>query len=277
MDNKQESHAGKDVSGMEQVLLDDGIQPFVGNIISNEFHLRLFTVKETKFTKKKIENDHKIIFLSKIISIQHVQNTKKKYMKETIKQIQFELKDAHFTRIFLWDNKPTGSEHDKMIFLDLITCGFSRLHVHIASLWHAQRLRAALCIDDKYGHSDVYLAESYYRETLASFRELESNKSPLADQIELLHEFADEVVSDVELKMICFNSKDLFMILFKLYENVLSPPDLKMIHMKNKALIMTNISSKKKADMEIEEVIFKKLLLFHAVLRVSFTHAVLLS
>jgi hypothetical protein len=94
-------------------------------------------------------------------------------------------------------------------------------------------------------------------------------KSPLAEQIEILHEFSEEVVSDIELKLICFQSKELFVILFNLYQTVLHPPDHKMIHMKNKALVMTHMSSKQKADLELEEIIFKRLLLFHAIVKVS--------
>lgn len=258
-------NAGEVVVGLEQIVLDDDIHPFVANIKVTEFHLKFCTVQEVKYTKP-ILTDKRTIAFSDIVTIQHIENTHKKYRKDSMKTLKFELADAHFTRIFL--RTSTEKKNESTEHVDLITCGFSRLHAQIISLWHAQRLRASLCIDDKYGHSDHELAASYYSETLASLREAELLKSPLAEQIEILHEFAEEVVSDIELKMICFKSKELFILLFKLYQTVLQPPDRSMMHKKNKALVMTNISSKHKADLEIEENVFKRLLLFHAIVKV---------
>ena len=277
--DKQAKNAGEVVTGLEQVVLDDSIHPFVANIKMSERQMNFYTVKHHhKKLNHIIVSDLRTIAYSKIVSIQHIQNTSKKYRKDDMKTLKFELNDAHFTRIFLRD-KDTHSASvtagDIISSVDLITCGFSRLHAQMMSLWHAQRLRAALCIDDQYGHTEADLAADYYRETVASLREVEKNKSPLADQVEILHEFADEVMSDIELKMICFQSKELFIMLFKMYDSVLAAPDHKMVHMKNKALVMTNLSSKKKADIEIEETIFKRLLLFHAILRVGYAMYIL--
>lgn len=279
MDTCKQPNAGEVVSGLEQVVLDDNIHPFVANIKMAESHMKLFTVEIKHKNKKQniIISDRRTISFSKIVSIQQIKNTCKKYRKEDMKTLKFELSDAHFTRIFLRERKmeevkgqSSGPDaaSDVTSCLDLITCGFSRLHVQLVSLWHAQRLRASLCIDDQYGHTAVDLAEDYYRETVTSLREVGKQKSPLADQVEILHEFADEVVSDIELKTICFQDKELFIMLFKLYDSVLAAPDHKMVHMKNKALMMTNLSTKNKTDVEIEETIFKRLLLFHAIIRV---------
>jgi hypothetical protein len=260
------NNAGGGVNtGLEHVLLDDDTHPFVATINMSEFELKFSVLKEIKYAKQ-VFTDRRTIPFADIVSIQHISNTSKTYRADDVKTLTFELCNAHFTRIFL---RCTGSgDANSVESMDLITCGYSRLHMQVMSLWHAQRLRASLCIDDRHGHSDIALAEEYYTETLASLREVAKMKSPLADQVEILHEFADEVVSDVELKEICFKSKELFMVLFKMYATVLEPPDHKMIHMKNKALVMTDISSKTKADIEIEEIIFKKLLLFHAIIRV---------
>ena len=259
-------NAGEVVVGLEQVLLDDDTHPFVANIRLSEFKMHFFSIHETKYTQPVLR-DHRTITFSSIVTIQHIENTLKNYRKDDIKTLKFELTDSHFTRLFL--RRTSGTKEVVIDSVDLITCGFSRLHAQIMSLWHAQRLRASLCIDDKFCHSDAELAEAYYTETLASLREAELLKSPLAEQIEILHEFSEEVVSDIELKLICFQSKELFVILFNLYQTVLHPPDHKMIHMKNKALVMTHMSSKQKADLELEEIIFKRLLLFHAIVKVS--------
>lgn len=280
--DKQANNAGEVVTGLEQVVLDDSIHPFVANIKMTERQMKFYSVQHIKKLNNVVISDLKTISYSNIVSIEHIQNTNKKYRKEDMKTLKFELNDAHYTRIFLRDKDPSSasastsgtsslsSSGGVIRSLDLITCGFSRLHAQMMSLWHAQRLRAAICIDDQYGHTEAELAAEYYKETVASLREVEKQKSPLADQVEILHEFASEVISDIELKTICFQSKELFIMLFKMYDSVLAAPDpKKMIHMKNKALVMTDLSSKKKADIEMEEIIFKKLLLFHAILRVG--------
>lgn len=192
-------YADKVTTGYEQVLLDDHIHPFVANIKLSESQLKFFTIKETKYTKPVL-TDRKTIPLSKIVSVQHIPNTHthKKYHHVDIKTLLFNLDDAHFTRIFLRSNKPVRnapdntvnssggsgalSDSDTLTHLDIATSGFSRLHVHISSLWHAQRVRAALCIDSVHGHTSTNpsLAEEYYFETLASLKEAAS-QVPIED------------------------------------------------------------------------------------------------
>lgn len=99
----------------------------------------------------------------------------------------------------------------------------------------------------------------------------QSSSLALADQVEILHEFSDEVVSDIELKTICFKSKELFIMLFAMHESVCAAPEQKMTHMRQREVVMTEMSSEKKESVEVEETMFKRLLLLHAVIRVGQT------
>jgi hypothetical protein len=44
------------------------------------------------------------------------------------------------------------------------------------------------------------------------------------EKIEILNEFATEAMVDFTLKNICFTSREVFMVLFEMYDDLLTPP-----------------------------------------------------
>lgn len=68
--------------------------------------------------------------------------------------------------------------------------------------------------------SEIGAAQAYYFEILNSLRQATSDD----EKIDILNEFAGECMVDFTLKKVCFSSREIFVVLFEMYDDILIPP-----------------------------------------------------
>lgn len=93
---------------------------------------------------------------------------------------------------------------------------------HVLYVWEGSIIRntASLVGTKLIANSDHNLAKMYYDETIKS---LNSSKN-LEETIEILEEFSHEIQLDLELKEVAFQSRELYVKCFNLFEHLLNAP-----------------------------------------------------
>lgn len=92
---------------------------------------------------------------------------------------------------------------------------------HIINVWEASIIRNTTFAGSKLiANGDHNLAKMYYDETIKS---LNSSKN-LDETIEILEEFSNEIQLDLELKEVAFQSRELFVKCYNLYNYLLDAP-----------------------------------------------------
>jgi hypothetical protein len=142
----------------------------------------------------------------------------------------FEPKNCHLLRIYFRPKvshvkckvnlQLTYNEINFCIVCEIRTSNLSRRHHQIISEWESYLRRASLAFDNKCIESDITAAEIYYLEILHSLQHATSND----EKIDILHELATECMMDFTLKKVCFSSREIFVVLFEMYDEILTPP-----------------------------------------------------
>lgn len=164
----------------------------------------------------------------------------------------FAKKTCHILRIYFRSNNETNQTE-----CDLLSNATSCVHRQIISLWQSSLCLESLTLQFEINESPYALAENYYTETLASLRA----SVEIVDSVEILNEFAQEVVNDITLKKICFHSRELVVVLFNLCDTVVSPPANQVKSIK------PYYNQKQITETQIQQ----RLELFHAILKVGET------
>jgi len=92
---------------------------------------------------------------------------------------------------------------------------------HVLYVWEASIIRNTTVLGSKLiANGDHNLAKMYYDETIKS---LNSSKN-LDETIDILEEFSNEIQLDLELKEVAFQSRELFVKCYNLYNHLLDAP-----------------------------------------------------
>lgn len=120
------------------------------------------------------------------------------------------------------------------------TYGSNKFAKAITASWHSTIIHESCFAVNRISAGDATIASEYYKETIQSlldfsrvqldsekadpdqrFHHVVVDRTTIPDLIEVLNEFSIEVSTDLELKDIVFNSREIIMLCFILLDNVL--------------------------------------------------------
>ena len=99
----------------------------------------------------------------------------------------------------------------------------SRLHHRIHFAWHTHLQRDS---------TDLHIISTQYNASMDFYQETINaiNSTAMPHELcEVLNDFANEVIMDVTLKTICFKSRELFLVLFRLYNEMTTATPTKLL------------------------------------------------
>lgn len=99
----------------------------------------------------------------------------------------------------------------------------SRLHQRITLAWYTHFLRDS---------TDLHIVTSQYNVSMDFYVETINaiNATSVPQELcEVLNDFANEVIMDITLKSICFKSRELFLVLFRLYDDMTTSTPSKLL------------------------------------------------